>query len=93
MTCRPGTTPDVVGDLGALLVYMKRADEAAVLLLSHGMRSQISPMLAWTWAMLELWRARHVEALAHAKAAANAGFKPGHASLIAAEAARELGKT
>lgn len=50
MTCRPGTTPDVVGDLGALLVYMKRADEAAVLLLSHGMRSQISPMLAWSWA-------------------------------------------
>ncbi len=85
-------TPEVVGDLAALLVYMKQADEAAVLLLSHSMRPEASPMLAWTWAMIELRRARHAEALVHAKTAADAGFKPGHASLIAAEAARALGQ-
>ena len=86
------TSPEVVGDLANVLVYMKRADEAAVLLLSHAMQPEASPMLAWTWAMIELRRARHAEAFAHAKAAAGAGFKPGHASLIAAEAARALEK-
>jgi uncharacterized protein HemY len=85
------TTPEVVGDLADVLIYTKRADEAAVLLLSHAMRPEASPMLAWTWAMIELRRARYAEALTHAKAAAGAGFKPGHASLIAAEAARSLG--
>ncbi|MEY4940797.1 MAG: hypothetical protein RIQ93_2532, partial [Verrucomicrobiota bacterium] len=63
-------TPEVVGDLAAVLVYMNRADEAAVLLLSHAMRPQVSPMLAWTWAMVELRRARHAEALDKARAAA-----------------------
>ena len=86
------TTPEVVGDLAAVLVYMKRADEAAVLLLSLAMRPQASPMLAWTWAMIELRRARHAESLVHAKTAADAGFKPGHANLIAAEAALALGQ-
>ena len=86
-------TSEVIGDFANFLVYRKQADEAAGLLQRHAMRPQDSPMLAWTWALVELRRARHVEALAYAKAAAGAGFKPGHANLIAVEAARALGKT
>lgn len=85
-------SPDVIGDLAATLTYRKRPDEAAALLERFHLSPQSSPMLAWTWSLVELRRGHAATALAHAKSAADAGFKPGHASHIAAEAARLLGR-
>ncbi len=86
-------TPCFVGDLSVPLVYMKRADEAAVLPRYVGTRCENSPMLAWTWAMLGLQPRSPCRGTRPSEGAANAGFKPGHASPIAAEATREQGKS
>ena len=82
----------VVGDLANLLVELKRADEAAGLLERHNLHPNTSGVMAWTWALVELRRGRHEEALAHARSAAAEKFKPGHSNLIASEAARALGR-